>query len=49
MREYIFQLRHSPIFTGMSDEEILAVLGCMDAAVRKSARGSYLLRAGDTT
>ena len=49
MKEYLSLFKRTPFFTAMSDEEILSILQCMQAAVRPCPKGSYLLRAGNTT
>ena len=49
MEKYLFILKGCPFFTGMSDQEILAVLHCMDARVKKFDRNAYIFRAGEST
>ena len=49
MEKYLFILKGCPFFTGMSDQEILAVLHCMDAGVKKVDRNAYIFRAGEST
>ena len=49
MKEYLSLLKHTPFFTAMSDEEILSILQCMHAAVQPQPKGSYILRAGNST
>ena len=41
-------MRTSPLFAGMEEEEIRAILGCLDARVERYPKGAYLLRVGDT-
>ena len=49
MENYLFILRSCPFFSGMSDQEILTILHCMDARVRKMDRNAYIFRAGEST
>ena len=41
-------MRTSPLFAEMEEEEIRAILGCLDARVERYPKGAYLLRVGDT-
>ena len=38
-----------PLFTGLTDDEILSILHCVSAAKITRPRGSYIFRAGDST
>ena len=49
MQKYLPILRSCPFFNGMRDEEILSILHCVQASTTTRPRGSYILRAGDTT
>ena len=49
MEKYLFILRNSPFFQGMTEEEILSVLHCVNATVLRRKKGEYILRAGDST
>lgn len=49
MKKYLHIMRTSSIFSGMTDEEILSILHCMDAKVLKRPRGSFILHGGQTT
>lgn len=49
MEQYLFILRNSPFFYGMTEEEILSVLHCVNAVVQRRQKGEYILRAGDST
>lgn len=49
MEQYLFILRNSPFFQGMSEEEILSVLHCVNATVHRKKKGDYILRFGDST
>lgn len=47
MKKYLFVLKSSPFFNGMSDDEILSVLKCVDARTYSVKADEYILRAGD--
>ena len=49
MKQYLNTLRVCPFFTGMSDDEILAILKCVDARVRSVNKDAFIFRAGDAT
>ena len=49
MQKYLPILRSCPFFNGMRDDEILSILHCVQASTTTRPRGSYILRAGDTT
>lgn len=49
MQKYLPILRSCPFFNGMRDDEILSILHCVQASTSTRPRGSYILRAGDTT
>ena len=49
MEQYLFILRNSPFFQGMTEEEILSVLQCVNAAVQHKKKDEYILRVGDST
>lgn len=49
MREYVFVLKNSPFFSGMTEDEILSILNCVGARVTVRKKGEYLFRAGDST
>lgn len=49
MKAYLSLLKHTPFFMAMSDEEILSILQCMSAVVTPYPKGSYILRAGNST
>lgn len=49
MESYLFILKNSPFFTGMTGEEILSILKCVNAALVSKESGEYLLRAGEST
>lgn len=49
MEPYLFILKNSPFFTGMTEQEILSILKCVNAALVSRADGEYVLRAGEST
>ena len=49
MEKYLFILKGCPFFSGMTDQEILTILHCMDARVKKMDRNTYIFRAGEST
>ena len=49
MEQYLFILRNSPFFQGMTEEEILSVLHCVNATVLRKKKDDYILRVGDST
>ena len=49
MEKYLPILRNSPFFKGLTDNEILSVLHCAEAATVSKERDSYIFRAADTT
>ena len=49
MEQYLFILRNSPFFQGMTEEEILSVLHCVNATVQHKKKDEYILRVGDST
>lgn len=49
MESYMFVLRNSPFFQGMTDQEIQSVLHCVSAATVHKAKDEYIFRVGDST
>ena len=49
MKQYLQIFRACPFFTGMTDEEILAILKCVDARMYTAEKDSFIFRAGDST
>ena len=45
----MFILRNSPFFQGMTEEEILSVLHCVNATVQHKEKDAYIFRVGDST
>lgn len=48
MEQYLFVLRNSPFFQGMTDGEILSVLHCVSAVTMQKEKDSYIFRVGDS-
>ncbi len=49
MKKYLPILKNSPFFKGLTDNEILSVLHCVEATAISKERDSYIFRAGDST
>ncbi len=49
MEEFISVLRSSPLFAGIKEREIMAMLTCLSARKADFPRGSFLLHAGEST
>ena len=49
LEKYLSILRNSPFFKGLTDDEILSILHCLNATVISKERDSYIFRAGDST
>lgn len=49
MEQYMFILRNSPLFQGMTEEEILSVLHCVNASILHRKKDEYIFRVGDST
>ncbi len=49
MENYFSVLRSSQLFSGISENELAAMLSCLDAKKESFSKGAFLLRAGDTT
>ena len=48
MREFFSVIRSSPLFSGISEEELTAMLTCLMAERRDYPRDAFVLRTGDT-
>lgn len=48
MKEFVSVIRSSLLFSGISEDELHAMLACLKAEKRSFAKGSFVLRAGDT-
>ena len=49
LKKFLFVLKNCPFFAGMTEEEILSILKCVDAKVYCKENQEYVLRAGDST
>ena len=49
MKKYLPILRNSPFFKGLTDNEILSILHCVNGTIISKERDSYIFRAGDST
>ena len=49
MEKYLFILKSCPFFSGMTEQEILSILHCMDARIVKKVRNEYIFRSGEST
>lgn len=47
MKKYIPVLKRSQLFSGVSEDEIAAMLSCLDAKVRTYQKGEYIFRQGE--
>lgn len=45
-KKYVYVLRKTPLFAGVSEEELPAILECLKAKSRSFGKNSYILRAG---
>ena len=48
MEKYFSLMAKTPLFYGVRDHEIAAMLGCLGAAKRRYEKGQYILRRGET-
>ena len=48
MKDFFPVLRSSPLFSGISGEELAAMLSCLQAETKEFPRDAFVLRAGDT-
>lgn len=46
MKEYLQILKRSKLFAGLTDEEILSALNCLNAVVRSFKKGAYIFQEG---
>ncbi len=49
MKEFLYLFKTSPLFSGMSDDEILDFLDCTGAQIIQKQKNEYILREGETT
>ena len=48
MKNFLPVIRSSPLFFGISEEELTAMLSCLDTKEEHFPKGAFLLRVGDT-
>ena len=48
MKDYLSVIRSSLLFSGVSEEEVIAMLSCLKAERKDFPKDAFLLRAGDT-
>ena len=48
MKEFLSAIRSSQLFSGVSEDELTAMLSCLKAESRDFPKDAFLLRAGDT-
>ena len=48
MKDFFLVIRSSPLFSGISGEELAAMLSCLQAETKEFPKDAFVLRAGDT-
>ena len=48
MQEFLSVIRSSPLFSGISEQELTAMLACLDTKTERFPKEAFVLRAGDT-
>lgn len=48
MKDFLPVIRSAPLFSGVSEEELTAMLSCLGAEEKQFPKDDFLLRAGDT-
>ena len=48
MKDYLSVIRSSQLFSGVSEDEVIAMLSCLKAERKNFPKDAFLLRAGDT-
>ena len=48
MKDFLSVIKSSQIFSGISEEELMAMLNCLDTRQESFPKDTFLLRAGDT-
>ena len=48
MKDFLPVIRSAPLFSGVSEDELTAMLSCLGAEVKHFPKDDFLLRAGDT-
>lgn len=47
MKKYISVLKYTDLFSGVGEEDILSMLSCLQASVRRYKKGEYVFRQGE--
>ena len=47
MKKYIHIIKNSRLFSGITESEIEAMLGCLSAAVKRYKKGDIIYRSGE--
>lgn len=47
MKEYIGILRHTKLFAGVGEEEVVSMLHCLQTRMRRVSKGEYVFRQGE--
>ncbi|NLH00631.1 MAG: Crp/Fnr family transcriptional regulator [Clostridiales bacterium] len=47
MKKYFNIIKKSPLFSGVSDEELEIMLKCLSASIQDYSKGQFILRSGD--
>ena len=47
MKKFVPVLKRTKLFAGMGDQDILSMLDCLHAAVRRYSKGEYAFRQGE--
>ena len=48
MKEFLPVLRSSVLLSGISEEDLISMLACLDAKTKSYPKDAFLFRAGDT-
>lgn len=48
MEKYVKILKNTSLFSGVAEEEILAMLGCLNASLKTYKKGEYVFHQGET-
>ena len=48
MNNFLSVIRSAPLFSGVSEDELTAMLACLNAETREFPKDAFILRAGDT-
>ena len=48
MKKYIDLIKNTKLFFGMTEGDIISMLGCLSASKQEYKKGDYIYNAGDT-